>query len=113
MPYTISLTDSYLEDSPHACPRQADVNRVNVCDNVTYSLEPIQEPHDLIRLLKQVYLAVFVGPCPSLNLGALLKLSCVGMHFVESIFSTHNVCGLQRNSYSFSVIRPKGIEGVC
>jgi hypothetical protein len=95
MPHTISLTDSYLEDSPHACPRQADVNRVNICDNVTNSLEPIQEPQDLIRLLKQIYLAASVGPCPSLNLGALLKLSCVCMHFVESIVGAHNVRGLQ------------------
>jgi hypothetical protein len=95
MPHAISLAESYLEDSPHACPRQADVNRVNVRDNVTYSLEPVQELHDLIRLLKQVYLAASVGPCPSLNLGALLKLSCVCMYFVESIVSAHNVCGLQ------------------
>jgi hypothetical protein len=95
MPHAISLTDSYLKDNPHACPRQANVNRVNVCDNVTYSLEPIQEPHNLIRLLKQVYLATSVSPCPSLNSGALLKLSCVSMHFVESIVSAHSVCRLQ------------------
>jgi hypothetical protein len=71
------------------------VDGVNISDNITYSLEPVQEPHDFIRLLKQVYLAASVGPCPSLNLGTLLKLSCMGVHFVESIISAHRVRKLQ------------------
>jgi hypothetical protein len=71
------------------------VNRVNICDDITYSLEPVQEPHDLVRLLKEVYLPAFVVPRPSLNLGALLKLSCVCMYFIESILSVHCVCRLQ------------------
>ena len=71
------------------------MNRVSVCGNVTHSFELVQESYDLVRLLKEVYLAAFVVPRPSFDFGALLKLSCAAMHFVEGIVCAYRVCRLQ------------------
>jgi hypothetical protein len=106
------LTDAYLEDSPHACPRQAEVNGINIGDDIPQSLEFVQESHHLVRLLKEVYLAIFVAPRPSLDLRTLLKLSCASVHFTESSISTYGVRGPQRSSYCFLIVRLESLEGL-
>jgi hypothetical protein len=54
--------NTYLEDSSDPCPRQADVDRVDISDDISYSLELVQQLHDLVHLLEEVYLAASIVP---------------------------------------------------
>jgi len=69
------------------------MDRVNIGDHVSYSLEPVQKLHDLVHLVAEVYLTAFVLPRPSLVCTALLKLHRATVYFAKRGIDADNVCG--------------------
>jgi hypothetical protein len=83
----------YLENEPHACPRQSDMDRVNVCYSISDRLELVDESYQLISLVLDVHLTTTVLPAPILDSALRLELSSLTTRFFQCYINHNSVWG--------------------
>lgn len=71
----------YLENEPDACPRQSDMDRIDVCYCISHRLELVDESYQLISLVLDVHLTTTVLPAPLLDSALRLELSSLTARF--------------------------------
>jgi hypothetical protein len=70
----------YLQNCPDACPWQANVDWVNVGDDVSHCFEFIKKLHELVCLIREKYPAVFIVPAYPLHSALLLQFASITQH---------------------------------
>jgi hypothetical protein len=111
--YSVPSLNAYVEDSSNPCPRQADVDRVDVSDNISHSLELVQQLHDFVHLLEEVHLAASIVAWPPLDLTALLKLFHTVVYFVECSVDANGVRSKRRPKADPSKDQPGAFRVRC